>query len=78
MTHHTPRPSHCHEVSPLTPKGPSSTCQCLVHGTQRALVHSELFSTVPSQAREPCTPYRDINIAGVKCGVPRVVSQDEA
>ncbi|MPC73926.1 hypothetical protein E2C01_068269 [Portunus trituberculatus] len=53
---HTPRPSHCHEVSPLTPKGPPSYCQCLVHGTQRALIHGELFSLVPSQARDPYTP----------------------
>ncbi|MPC81730.1 hypothetical protein E2C01_076361 [Portunus trituberculatus] len=36
MTRHTPRPSHYHEVSPLTPKGPPSYCQCLVHDAQRA------------------------------------------
>ncbi|MPC22205.1 hypothetical protein E2C01_015216 [Portunus trituberculatus] len=28
---HTPRPRHCHEVSPLTPKGFPSSCQCMAH-----------------------------------------------
>ncbi|MPC60522.1 hypothetical protein E2C01_054569 [Portunus trituberculatus] len=53
---HTPRPSPWHEVSPLTPKGPPSYCQCLVYGVQRALAHGELFSPVSSQARDPYTP----------------------
>ncbi|MPC12141.1 hypothetical protein E2C01_004820 [Portunus trituberculatus] len=43
MTCHTPYPSHCHEVSPLIPKGPSY-CPCLVHGARHALVHGKLFS----------------------------------
>ncbi|MPC07756.1 hypothetical protein E2C01_000323 [Portunus trituberculatus] len=40
MTRYTPRPSHCHVVSPLTPKGLSSSCQCLVHVAQRATHHA--------------------------------------
>ncbi|MPC71133.1 hypothetical protein E2C01_065403 [Portunus trituberculatus] len=56
MTHHTPLPNHCHEVSPLTPKGLPSYCQCLVHDAQQSLVHGELFSPVPSQSRDPYTP----------------------
>ncbi|MPC48780.1 hypothetical protein E2C01_042563 [Portunus trituberculatus] len=54
--YHTLRPSHCYEVSPLTPKGPPSSCQCLVHGAQRGLVHGKLFNQVPSQSRDPYTP----------------------
>ncbi|MPC95542.1 hypothetical protein E2C01_090758 [Portunus trituberculatus] len=57
LTRHTPRPSHCHEGTPLTPKGPPPTSwQCVVHGAQRGLVHGELFSPVPSQSRDPYTP----------------------
>ncbi|MPC89735.1 hypothetical protein E2C01_084694 [Portunus trituberculatus] len=33
MTRHTPYPSHCHEVSPLTPKERlrSASVRCMVH-----------------------------------------------
>ncbi|MPC82871.1 hypothetical protein E2C01_077557 [Portunus trituberculatus] len=40
MTHHTPRSSHCHKVSPLTSRRSSSSCQRLVHKIQRATHHT--------------------------------------
>ncbi|MPC95837.1 hypothetical protein E2C01_091065 [Portunus trituberculatus] len=68
MTHHTPRPSHCHEVSPLTSRGPSSSCQCLVHNVQRATRH-----TPATGMKGALSPLKDPpRTASVWCMAPSV------
>ncbi|MPC40201.1 hypothetical protein E2C01_033758 [Portunus trituberculatus] len=63
MTRHTPLSIHCHDVSPLTPKGPPYS-QCLVHGAQRALVHGELFSLVETREMQPLGKIERVRIPG--------------
>ncbi|MPC36777.1 hypothetical protein E2C01_030246 [Portunus trituberculatus] len=46
--HTTPQPLSSSKCA-LSPLGDHSYCQCLVHDAQRALVHVELFSPVPSR-----------------------------
>ncbi|MPC44363.1 hypothetical protein E2C01_038036 [Portunus trituberculatus] len=69
MDHHPPFPNHCHDDS--------SYSQCLVHGAQRALVHGELFSPVPSQSRDLYTPstrlYGRIPYLSIKTSPPSII-----
>ncbi|MPD06396.1 hypothetical protein E2C01_102207 [Portunus trituberculatus] len=70
MTHHTPHPNHCHEVSPLTPKGPlllpMSGARCTACprswrvGQPGAIIIKGPVNTLHQTLRkEPLSPYQD-------------------